>query len=116
MRNYPEKFSGAGASRQRRSPPAPGDSQNKPGRDLRVTARRINAIIAAKRSITVDTSLRLARYFHPTPKFRLSLQTHYDPKMARETHLVDRVNRRPGNGIGLHCRLLWGNFMPLLFK
>jgi len=95
---------------------APGDSQNRPGRNLRVTARRIDDIVKSQRSITVDTSLRLACYFQPTPKFRLSLQTQYNPPMVRETHLVDRVNRRPGRGIGLHCRLLWSNFLPLLLN
>jgi addiction module HigA family antidote len=82
---------------------APGDSQNRPGRNWRVTVRRINDIVEGKRSITVDTSLRLACYFQPTPKFRLSLQTQYDPPMARETNLDDRVNRRPGRGIGLNA-------------
>ena len=41
----------------------------------------------------MDTALRLARYFHTTPQFWLNLQMHYDLEMARETRLVDRVNR-----------------------
>ncbi|MGA8141658.1 MAG: HigA family addiction module antitoxin, partial [Desulfobaccales bacterium] len=43
-----------------------GISQNKVGRDLGVPAQRINDIIRGKRAITVDTALRLARYFGTT--------------------------------------------------
>jgi antitoxin HigA-1 len=68
-------------------------SQNKLGRDLGVPAQRINDIVRGLRSITVDTSLRLARYFNTTPQFWLNLQSHYDLEMARETHLVERVKR-----------------------
>ena len=70
-----------------------GISQNKLGRDLNVPAQRINEIVRGQRAITVDTALRLAKYFHTTPQFWLNLQTHYDLEMARETHLLDRVNR-----------------------
>lgn len=54
------------------------------GRDLRVPAPRINDIVPGKRFIMVDTALRLARYFHTTPRFWLNLQTHYDLEVARE--------------------------------
>jgi addiction module HigA family antidote len=70
-----------------------GISQNRLARDLGVPAQRINDIVRKNRSITVDTALRLARYFHTTPQFWLNLQMHYDLEMARETHLEDRVNR-----------------------
>lgn len=68
-------------------------SQNKLGRDLGVPAQRINEIVRGQRAITLDTALRLAKYFQTTPQFWLNLQLHYDLEMARETHLVDRVNR-----------------------
>ncbi len=70
-----------------------GISQNKLGRDLGVPAQRINEIIRGKRAITVDTALRLARYFHTTPRFWLNLQAHYDLERAEETRLVERINR-----------------------
>ena len=70
-----------------------GISQNRLGRDLGVPAQRINDIIRKNRAVTVDTALRLARYFHTTPQFWLNLQMHYDLEMARETRLVERVNR-----------------------
>ena len=44
-----------------------GISQNKLGRDLNVPAQRINEIVRGQRAITVDTALRLARYFHTEP-------------------------------------------------
>jgi addiction module HigA family antidote len=68
-------------------------SQNKLGRDLGVPAQRINDIIRGKRAITVDTALRLARYFRTTPQFWLNLQAHYDLEMAEETRLVEKINR-----------------------
>ncbi|MEW6388609.1 MAG: HigA family addiction module antitoxin [Thermodesulfobacteriota bacterium] len=69
-----------------------GLSQNKLARDLGVPALRINEIIRKNRAVTVDTALRLARYFHTTPQFWLNLQIHYDLEMARDTHLMDRIN------------------------
>jgi addiction module HigA family antidote len=70
-----------------------GLSQNRLSRDLAVPAQRINEIVREKRAITVDTALRLARYFHTTPRFWLNLQMRYDLEMARETRLLDRINR-----------------------
>jgi addiction module HigA family antidote len=70
-----------------------GISQNKLGRDLGVPAQRINEIVRGLRANTLDTALRLAKYFQTTPQFWLNLQLHYDLEMARETHLVDRINR-----------------------
>ena len=68
-----------------------GISQNKLGRDLNVPAQRINEIVRGQRAVTVDTALRLARYFHTSPQFWLNLQARYDLEMAQETHLVERV-------------------------
>jgi len=70
-----------------------GISQNKLSRDLGVPAQRINAIVRGERSITIDTALRLAKYFQTTPQFWLNLQAHYDLEMAEDSFLVDRINR-----------------------
>ena len=70
-----------------------GISQNRLGRDLGVPAQRINEIVRGQRSITVDTALRLARYFETTPQFWLNLQAHYDLEIARDTLLVERIGR-----------------------
>ena len=70
-----------------------GISQNKLGRDLGVPAQRINEIVRGLRAITVDTALRLARYFNTSPQFWLNLQSHYDLEMARDMRLVERIGR-----------------------
>lgn len=59
-------------------------SQNRLGVDLGVSPRRINEIIHAKRSITADTALRLARYFGNSPEFWLGLQMDYDLDVAQD--------------------------------
>ena len=74
-----------------------GISQNKLGRDLGVPAQRINEIVRSQRSITVDTALRLARYFQTTPQFWLNLQSRYELEMAQETRLVERITREVRN-------------------
>ena len=53
-------------------------SQNKLARDISVPPRRINEIIVGKRAITVNTTLRLARYFGNSEQFWLGLQGDYD--------------------------------------
>jgi len=59
-------------------------SQNQLGRDLSVSARRINEIIHHKRSITADTALRLARHFGNSPQFWLGLQMDYDLDVEKD--------------------------------
>jgi len=50
---------------------------------LRVPAPRINDVVRQKRGISIDTALRLARYFNTTAQFWMNLQISYDLKMAR---------------------------------
>ncbi len=52
---------------------------------LRVPAPRINDVVREKRGISVDTALRLARYFSTTAQFWLNLQTSYDLKKASKS-------------------------------
>jgi addiction module HigA family antidote len=61
-----------------------GLSQNALARALHVTPRRINEIIHAKRSITADTALRLARFFGNSAEFWMNLQKQYDLEIARD--------------------------------
>lgn len=67
-------------------------SQNQLGRDLGVSARRINEIIHGKRSVTANTALRLARYFGNSPQFWLGLQIDYDLDMETD-RLSNRIER-----------------------
>jgi antitoxin HigA-1 len=57
-------------------------SQTKLAQDLRVPARRINEIVLGKRRLTLDTALRLARYFGNSVPFWLGLQMDYDLDLA----------------------------------
>lgn len=59
-------------------------SQNRLAKEIYVPVNRISQIISAKRSITADTALRLARYFGTTPDFWLGLQAEYDLELARD--------------------------------
>ena len=43
-----------------------------------VARRQINEIVNGKRAITVDTAIRLGRFFKMTPQFWLNLQLHVD--------------------------------------
>jgi addiction module HigA family antidote len=60
-----------------------GITQNALALKIRVPATRIGEIIHAKRSITPDTALRLARYFGNSPEFWLNLQQMHDLSKAR---------------------------------
>ena len=59
---------------------------------LRVPANRIAAIIEGRRAISVDTALRLARYFEMTPRFWFNLQAQYELRKA-EAELSERIDR-----------------------
>jgi len=50
---------------------------------LRVPAPRINDVVREKRGVSVDTALRLARFFNTTPEFWLNLQSAYDLKVTK---------------------------------
>ena len=59
-----------------------GLSINGLARDLRVPVTRMSEIVNARRSITADTALRLARYFSTTAEFWVNLQSAYDLDVA----------------------------------
>ncbi|MFP4423390.1 MAG: HigA family addiction module antitoxin, partial [Desulfococcaceae bacterium] len=48
-----------------------GISQNRLGKDLGLSPRRISEIIHGKRAITADTALRLSKYFGNSASFWL---------------------------------------------
>jgi len=70
-----------------------GISQNRLARDLKVPPRRINEIVQGKRSITIDTALRLARHFGTSVEFWINLQMHYELEVAEDNKLMERVER-----------------------
>ena len=69
-----------------------GLSQYRLAKDMSVPPRRINEIVHAKRAVTADTALRLARYFGTTPRFWLNLQAQYDLDQESD-RLGDRLER-----------------------
>ncbi len=59
-----------------------GLSQNAAARLLNVPPRRLNEIVLGKRSITLDTSMRLGRLFGQNPRFWLDIQIECDLRLA----------------------------------
>ena len=70
-----------------------GISQNKLAKDLNIPPQRVNQIILKKRSVSVDTALRLSRYFGTTPNFWLQLQEMYELDMAKKMHAVEKISK-----------------------
>jgi addiction module HigA family antidote len=69
-----------------------GISQYRLAQALTVPPRRINEIIHAKRGVTADTALRLARHFGTSERFWLNLQARYDLEIEKD-RLGDRLRR-----------------------
>jgi addiction module HigA family antidote len=69
-----------------------GLSQYRLAKDIGVTPIRISQIVNGQRAITVDTSMRLARYFGTSAEVWLNLQIRYDLEVA-EKQLRKRIIR-----------------------
>jgi antitoxin HigA-1 len=69
-----------------------GISQYRLAKDIGVPPIRISQIVNGRRSITVDTALRLARYFSTSAEVWLRMQVRYDLEVS-EKELRERVNR-----------------------
>ena len=69
-----------------------GLSQYRLAKDISVTPIRISQIVHGQRAITVDTAMRLARYFGTSPEVWLRLQVRYDLESAGRD-LRDRIDR-----------------------
>lgn len=58
---------------------------------------RISEIVNAKRAITPDTALRLARYFGTSAEFWIGMQATYDLEIARDqvgAEIAAQINPR----------------------
>lgn len=53
-------------------------------KEIGVPAQRIGDIVSGKRSITVDTDLRLCRFFGLSDGWWLRCQAKYDTEMAKD--------------------------------
>ncbi len=69
-----------------------GLTQYRLAHDIAVTPIRISQIVNGERSISVDTAMRLARYFGTSAAVWLRLQVRYDLEVA-ERDLSERINR-----------------------
>jgi addiction module HigA family antidote len=61
-----------------------GITQYRLAKEIGVPQARIGEIVAGRRAITVDTGLRLSRYFGMNDAFWTGLQMDYDTAMQRE--------------------------------
>jgi addiction module HigA family antidote len=66
-----------------------GLTQKALARALSVPPRRVNEIVHGKRAITLDTSLRLGRFFGQSARFWLNVQTECDLRNAKQ--LFERI-------------------------
>src|SRR3989304_1580681 len=69
-----------------------GLSQYRVALDIGVTPIRISQIVNGRRAITVDTAMRLARYFGTSAEVWMRMQARYDLEVA-ESRLRDRIKR-----------------------
>ncbi|MBM3137315.1 MAG: HigA family addiction module antidote protein [Chloroflexi bacterium] len=69
-----------------------GLSQYRLANDIGVTPIRISQIVNGQRAISVDTAMRLARYFGTSAAVWLRLQVRYDLEVA-EKEISGRINR-----------------------
>jgi len=67
-------------------------SQYRLAKDINVSPRRINEIVHGTREISVDTALRLTKYFNVSPQFWLNLQTKYNLEsyQVRKARKIER--------------------------
>ena len=69
-----------------------GLTQYRLAHDIGVTPIRISQIVKGRRAISVDTAMRLARYFGTSAAVWLRMQVRYDLEVAQD-QLSDRINR-----------------------
>ena len=72
-----------------------GITQYRLAKEIGVSQRRIGEIVAGKRSLTVDTGLRLSRFFGTSDGFWIGLQTDYDTAQAKDalSDVLSRIHR-----------------------
>ncbi len=72
-----------------------GITQYRLAKETNVPPRRINEIVQAKRSVTADTALRLAKFFGTSEMFWLNLQARYDLDVQRQKLGAGLTSVRP---------------------
>lgn len=64
---------------------------------LHVPAPRINDIVRERRAVTVDTAMRLGRFFGMSPEFWMGLQADYEMANARKALASELNSIKPWN-------------------
>lgn len=62
-----------------------GITQYRLAKEIGVPQRRIGEVVSGDRSVTVDTGLRLSRFFGVSDGFWIGLQSDYDQATAKDT-------------------------------
>ena len=78
-----------------------GMNVNALARALHVPPTRLHAIVNQRRAITLDTALRLARYFGSDARSWLNLQAEYDLKIAE----IEKASQIAGTKYGVKALL-----------
>ena len=53
---------------------------------------RVSEILKGRRSVTIDTALRLSKFFGTSPEFWINIQTQYDMEM-KEAELAEELSK-----------------------
>ncbi len=64
-------------------------------KDIGVSQIRISEVLSGKRAITVDTGLRLSRYFGMNDGFWTGLQLDYEAAAAKDALAADLAKIKP---------------------
>ena len=72
-------------------------SAYKLAKETYIDQTRISEIIRGKRSISIDTALRFAKFFGTSPEFWINVQTQYDlenkkSELAGDLQKIHRIN------------------------
>jgi addiction module HigA family antidote len=66
---------------------------------IKVPRSRVNDVVLVRGAITIDTALRLARFFGTTPEFWINLQTHYELELAVGSATAHRAGSLVARGL-----------------
>jgi len=79
-----------------------GISQYRLAKEIGVPQRRIGEIVAGTRAVTVDTGLRLSRFFGMSEGFWIGLQIDYDAAKAKESLAKTLAKIKPWSQAKVH--------------
>ncbi len=74
-----------------------GITQYRLAKEIGVPQRRIGEIVAGNRAVTMDTGLRLSRFFDMSEEFWIGLQMDYDAAKAKDALSRTLAKIRPWN-------------------